>query len=78
MGNAQIPAQLLSSRITTHGVHPVLSFDIDEATYLVPPPDAVLSDEDLLVCHGIEFAKRQSDLDELRQCIHAACLAHMD
>jgi len=57
-----------SKRITTmcmlgspyfamHGVHPVLPFDIDEAMYLIPPPDAILSDEDLLVCHSIEFAK---------------------
>jgi len=48
-----------------HGVHPVLTFDIDKATYLVPPPNAVLSDEDLLVHCSIEFAKQQSDLDEL-------------
>ena len=40
-----------------HGVHPVLPFDIDEATYLIPPPNAILSDEDLLVCHGMEIAK---------------------
>ena len=61
-----------------HGVHPVLPFDIDEATYLVPPPDTVLTDEDLLAHRGMEFAKRQSDLDALRQCVHEAHLAHMD
>jgi len=46
-----------SPYFAAHGVHPVLPFDIDEATYLVPPPDSVLSDEDLLAHHGKEFAK---------------------
>jgi len=68
---------LWSERVTTtqtlgcspyfaaHGVHPVLPFDIDEATYLVPPPDAVLSNEDLLARRGKEFLKCQTDLDNL-------------
>jgi len=67
-----------SPYFAVHGVHPVLPFDIDEATYLVPPPDSILSDEDLLACHGKEFAKRQSDLNKLQQCVHAARVAHMD
>jgi len=67
-----------SPYFAAHGIHPVLPFDIDEAMYLVPPPDSTLSDEDLLVHRGKEFAKRQSDLDKLRQCIHAARIAHMD
>jgi len=54
-----------SSYFVAHGVHPVLPFDIDGVTYLVPPPDAVLSDEDLLACWGKELAKRLTDLDEL-------------
>jgi transposase InsO family protein len=81
---------LWSERVTTtrtlgcspyfaaHGIHPILPFDIDEATYLVPPPDTILTHEDLLARRGAEFAKRQSDLDGLRQRVHAARLAHMD
>jgi hypothetical protein len=81
---------LWSERITTtrtlgcspyyasHGVHPLLPFDIDEATYLMPPPESILSEEDLLVRRAKEFAKRQSDLDDLRHHVHAARVAHMD
>jgi len=67
-----------SPYFAVHGVHPVLLFDIDEATYLVPPPDAVLSDEDLLARWRKEFLKRQTDLDDLRQRVHAVHLSHMD
>jgi len=54
-----------SPYFAVHGVHPILPFDIDEATYLVPPPNAVLSDEDLLARRGKEFLKHQTDLDDL-------------
>ena len=83
-------AALWSERVTTtrtlgcspyfasHGVHPILPFDIDEATYLSPPPETILSHEDLVARRGKEFIKRQTDLDALRQRVHAARLAHMD
>ncbi|KAJ3915498.1 hypothetical protein F5877DRAFT_4577, partial [Lentinula edodes] len=32
----------------SHGCHPLLPLDIEEATYLLPPPESVLSTEDLL------------------------------
>ena len=31
-----------------HGIHPILPIDIDESTYLMPPPHMILSEEDLL------------------------------
>jgi len=67
-----------SPYFAAHGIHPVLPFDIDEATYLVLPPDTVLSDEDLLAHWEKEFLKHQTDLDDLRQHVHAAHLSHMD
>ena len=81
---------LWSERVTTtrtlgcspyfaaHGIHPILPFDIDESTYLMPPPDTILSEEDLLARRATEFAKRLSDLDALRQRVHAARVSHMD
>ena len=58
-----------SPYFTVHGVHPILSFNINKATYLVPLPNAVLSNEDLLTRQGKEFLKHQPDLDKLWQCV---------
>ena len=67
-----------SPYFAAHGIHPILPFDIDEATYLMPPPDSILSHEDLIARRGKELTKRQTDLDDLRNRVHAARLAHMD
>jgi hypothetical protein len=39
-----------SPYFATHGLHPILPFDIDKATYLLPPPNKILTTEDLIVC----------------------------
>jgi hypothetical protein len=38
-----------SPYFATHGLHPILPFDIDKATYLLPPPDKILTTKDLIV-----------------------------
>jgi hypothetical protein len=38
-----------SPYFATHGLHPILPFDIDDATYLLPPPDKILTTKDLIV-----------------------------
>ena len=67
-----------SPYFAAHGIHPILPFDIDKMTYLMLPPDSILSHEDLIARRGKELTKRQTDLDDLRNRVHAARLAHMD
>lgn len=66
-----------SPYFAAHGVHPILPFDIDEATYLLPPPDAVLTSEDLIVRRAQQLQRRLTDLDALREKVHQTRLAHM-
>ncbi|KAJ3884455.1 hypothetical protein GG344DRAFT_34257, partial [Lentinula edodes] len=54
----------------SHGCHPLLPLDIEEATYLLPPPDSVLSTEDLLSRRARELQKRQEDLEDMRHRVH--------
>lgn len=44
------------------GTHPLLPFDITEATYLRPPPDSILSTTDLIARRAIALQKRREDL----------------
>ncbi|KAF9258095.1 hypothetical protein L218DRAFT_877901, partial [Marasmius fiardii PR-910] len=57
-----------------HGVHPVLPLDVYEATYLIPPPDSVLSTTNLLACCARELQKHLEDLEQMRQSIYRKCL----
>jgi hypothetical protein len=61
-----------SPYFAAHGVHPVLPFDIIEATYLLPPPTSILSTEDLIASRAKALCKRQTDLAELSNKITAA------
>ena len=61
-----------SPYLAATGIHPILPFDIDEATYLLPPPDSVLTTEDLIVRRGKEFLKREADLEALQTRVHEA------
>ena len=54
------------------GTHPLLPFDIAEANYLLPPPDAVLSTTDLIVRRAIALQKRRSQMAELHDKVYAA------
>ena len=55
------------------GTHPLVPFDIVEANYLAPSPDAILSTTDLTACHAIALQKCQEDLARLKFRIHDAC-----
>lgn len=54
------------------GTHPLLPLDIIEATYLLPPPTALMSTEDLIASRAIALQKRQSDLDVIRSKVYGA------
>ncbi|KAL7281404.1 hypothetical protein ACG7TL_004717 [Trametes sanguinea] len=54
------------------GCHPVLPLDIAEATYLVPPPEGLLSTEDLIARRAIELQKRQDQLAQLNSRVFDA------
>jgi hypothetical protein len=56
------------------GTHPILPFDISEATYLVPPPTSTLSTTNLITFRAIALQKRQSDLHKLQSQVMAACV----
>jgi hypothetical protein len=47
------------------GTHPLLPFDITEATYLRPPPDSILSTTDLIARRAVALQKRQEDLTRI-------------
>lgn len=55
-----------------HGIEPVFPFDLAEATYLVPPEGAEISDAELLAIRGRQLMKRKDDLREVRRQVHAA------
>ena len=49
-----------------HGVHPLLPFDILEATYLAPNQNFGISTEELIAIRANQLARRPEDLDEMR------------
>jgi hypothetical protein len=56
------------------GTHPLLPFDIAEASYLLPPPDSVLSTTDLIARRAIALQKRRHDLANLHSKVFQARL----
>jgi len=56
----------------TTGTHPLIPLDITEATYLLPPPDSILSTTDLIAHHVITLQKHNSDLAHLHSIIYQA------
>ena len=63
-----------SPYFATTGTHPLLPFDIAEANYLLPPPEATLSTTDLIVRRAIALQKRREHLAELHKKVHSARL----
>jgi hypothetical protein len=49
-----------------HGVHPLLPFDILEATYLAPTQDFGISTEELVSVRAQQLAKRPEDITKMR------------
>nr|VWP00813.1 Uncharacterized protein [Ganoderma boninense] len=52
------------------GSQPILPLDFKEATYLVGPPDALLSTEDLIANRAIALQKRAEDVQRLRSTVY--------
>jgi hypothetical protein len=50
-----------------HGVHPLLPFDIEEATYLAPTQDFGMSTEELIAVRAQQLAKRPEELEAMRE-----------
>ncbi|KIK32595.1 hypothetical protein CY34DRAFT_101117 [Suillus luteus UH-Slu-Lm8-n1] len=49
----------------THGVEPLLPFDVTEATFLLPHIASQLSSEELLAIRARQLAKREEDLAQI-------------
>src|ERR1700677_3390659 len=56
------------------GAHPVLLFNISEATYLLPAPTSILSTTDLIARHAIALQKRSEDVEKLYSKVYHAHL----
>jgi len=54
------------------GTHPLIPLNITEATYLLPPPDSILSTTDLIAHCVITLQKHDSDLAHLHSIIYQA------
>jgi hypothetical protein len=56
------------------GTHPLLPLEISEATYLLSPPESVLSTTELIACHAIALQKCQEQLSQLHSDMYEARL----
>jgi hypothetical protein len=56
------------------GAHPILPFDIAEATYLQPPPNSVMSTTNLISRRAIALQKRSTDINTLYSKVYQARL----
>ena len=56
------------------GTQPILPFDITEATYLLPPPESIISTTDLITRRAITLQKRPEDLERLHSKVYEARL----
>lgn len=54
------------------GTHPILPLDITEATYLLPPPESVLSTTELIAHRATALQKRASHLERLHSKVYEA------
>jgi transposase InsO family protein len=61
-----------SPYFAAHGLHPILPFNIDKATYLLPPPDKILTTEDLIVCQARQLQRQLTNIDDLCKKVHQA------
>ena len=54
------------------GTHPILPFDITEATYLLPPPSEPLSTTDLISRRAIALQKRRAQVSHIHSAVFEA------
>jgi hypothetical protein len=66
-----------SPYFAAHGLHPILPFNIDKATYLLPPPNKILTTEDLIVRQACQLQRRLTDINNLCKKVHQAQLENM-
>jgi hypothetical protein len=66
-----------SPYFTAHGLHPILPFDINKATYLLPPPDKILTTEDLIVHRACQLQWQLTNINDLCKKIYQAQLENM-
>jgi transposase InsO family protein len=59
-----------SPYFTVTGTHPLLPLNIAEATYLLPPPDSILSTTNLITNHTIALQKRCKHLANLHNKVY--------
>lgn len=76
-----IPQVLWAERVTirkatgyspyymVHGVHPLLPFDIIEATYLSPRQDYGMTTEELIALRAQQLAKRPEDIEKMQDVV---------
>ena len=50
-----------------HGVHPILPFDVTEATFLIPKLDSPLSTQELIAIRARQLQKRPEDLAAIKE-----------
>ncbi len=55
------------------GTHPLLTFDICEANYLLPPPNLILLTTDLISQHAVVLQKQKEHLTKLHSKVFQAC-----
>jgi hypothetical protein len=55
-----------SPYFAAHGIHPLLPFDITEATTLLPAPDSTMTPQELVGRRAAEFIKRTQQLETIR------------
>jgi hypothetical protein len=62
---------------TFNWLHPILPFDIDKATYLLPPPDKILTTKDLIVHQACQLQWQLTNINDLCKKIYQARLENM-
>jgi hypothetical protein len=58
-----------SPYFTATGTHPLLPLDISEATYLLPPPEPILSTTELIARRAVALQKRREHLSHLHSAV---------
>jgi hypothetical protein len=66
-----------SPYFAAHSLHPILPFDIDKATYLLPPPNKILTTKDLIVRWARQLQCQLTDINNLCKEVHQARLENM-
>ncbi|KZT50529.1 hypothetical protein CALCODRAFT_423283, partial [Calocera cornea HHB12733] len=58
-----------SAYYMVHGTHPTLPMDLEQVTFLVPPPDLPMSDSEMLTYRIRQLQRRPEDLDRVAQAV---------